>query len=27
VTRIQMGLLGARLERDQATKYFRIAKI
>ena len=27
VTRIPMGLLGARLERDQSTKYFRIAKI
>jgi len=26
-TRIQMGLLGARLERDPQTKHFRIAKI
>jgi len=27
LTRIQMGLLGARLERDPQTKFFRIAKI
>jgi tricorn protease len=27
LTRIPMGLLGARLERDGATKFFRIAKI
>ena len=27
LTRIQMGLLGARLERDPQTKFFRIAKV